>query len=92
MDRELEVDSDADLEIELAVRQFNLPHEFSPATVLEAEKLPNKVLAKDRARRVDLRDVPFAPLTVKTLETLTMRCTLRPKAMALIDCSWPLPT
>lgn len=62
MDRELEVDSDADLEIELAVRQFNLPHEFSPATVLEAEKLPNKVLAKDRARRVDLRDVAFCTI------------------------------
>ena len=62
IDRELEVDNDADLEIELAVRQFNLPHEFSPGTMLEAEKLPDKVLAKDRTRRVDLRDVPFCTI------------------------------
>ena len=62
IDRELQVDNDADLEIELAVRQFNLPHEFSPGTMLETEKLPDKVLAKDRARRVDLRDVPFCTI------------------------------
>ena len=62
VDRALLVDNDADLEIELAVRQFNLPYEFSPGTVLEAEKLPEKVLAKDRARRVDLRDVPLCTI------------------------------
>ena len=62
IDRELEVNNDADLEIELAVRQFNLPHEFSPATVLETEKLPDKVLAKDRARRVDLRDIALCTI------------------------------
>ena len=62
IDRELEVNNDADLEIELAVRQFNLPYEFSPATVQEAEKLPDKVLAKDRARRVDLRDIALCTI------------------------------
>ena len=62
IDRALLVDNDADLEIELAVRQFNLPYEFSPGTVLEAEKLPEKVLAKDRARRVDLRDIPLCTI------------------------------
>lgn len=62
IDRELPVNNDADLEIELAVRQFNLPYEFSPGTVLEAEKLPEKVLARDRARRADLRDVPFCTI------------------------------
>ena len=62
IDRVLEVNNDADLEIELAVRQFNLPYEFSPGTMQEAEKLPEKVLAKDRARRVDLRDVPFCTI------------------------------
>ena len=62
IDRALLVDNDADLEIELAVCQFNLPYEFSPGTVLEAEKLPEKVLAKDRARRVDLRDIPLCTI------------------------------
>lgn len=62
IDRELEVNNDADLEIELAVRQFNLPHEFSAATMLETEKLPDKVLSKDRARRVDLRDIALCTI------------------------------
>lgn len=62
IDRELEVNNDADLEIELAVRQFNLPHEFSSATMLETEKLPDKVLSKDRARRVDLRDIALCTI------------------------------
>lgn len=62
IDRELEVNNDADLEIELAVRQFNLPHEFSTATMLETEKLPDKVLSKDRARRVDLRDIALCTI------------------------------
>lgn len=62
IDRELIVENDAQLEIELAVRQFNLPHEFSDQTIAETEKLPDKVLARDRARRVDLRDVPFCTI------------------------------
>ena len=62
IDRELTVDNDAQLEIELAVRQFNLPHEFSAQTIAETEKLPDKVLARDRARRVDLRDIAFCTI------------------------------
>lgn len=58
----LVVHNDADLEIELAVRQFGVPHEFSAATLQEAEALPSKVMAKDRLRRVDLRDVDFCTI------------------------------
>ena len=58
----LPVTSDAELEIELAVRQFGVPHEFSPETLAEAEALPSRVMAKDRTRRVDLRDVPFCTI------------------------------
>ncbi len=60
--RVLEVDNDADLEIELAVRLFDLPHEFSASTMDEADALPERVYAKDRARRVDLRDVPLCTI------------------------------
>ena len=59
---ELVVNNDAELEVELAVRQFGVPHEFSTETLQETEKLPSRVMAKDRARRVDLRDVPFCTI------------------------------
>ena len=62
LDQHLDAKNDADLEIEQAVRLFDLPYRFSHETVAEAEALPEKVLAKDRQRRVDLRDVPFCTI------------------------------
>lgn len=58
----LDTKNDADLEIEQAVRLFDLPYRFSSETIQEADALPEKVLAKDRQRRVDLRDVPFCTI------------------------------
>lgn len=52
----------ASMEIELAVRLFDLPHEFSDETIHESEALPDKVMAKDRHRRVDLRDIAFCTI------------------------------
>lgn len=62
IERELEVSNDSELEIEIAVRQFGIPAEFSPGTIREAEAIPDKVKARDRARRVDLRDVAFCTI------------------------------
>ena len=62
IDRALTVENDSQLEIELAVRQFSLPYRFSDEALAQADALPEKVLAKDRRRRVDLRDVPFCTI------------------------------
>ena len=53
---------DPGMEIEIAVRKFEVPHEFSPAAQAVAAKLPSEVRAADLKRRVDLRDVPLVTI------------------------------
>ena len=53
---------DPGIEIEIAVRKFGLPHVFSREALLEADHLPEQVLAEDYAGRVDLRDVPLVTI------------------------------
>jgi len=50
---------DPGMEIEIAVRKFNVPLAFSDAAQAQAEKTPDRVRSTDRQGRVDLRDVPF---------------------------------
>jgi len=50
---------DPGMEIEIAVRKFNVPLAFSDAALAQAEKTPDRVGSTDRQGRVDLRDVPF---------------------------------
>jgi len=56
-----EVD-DAGMEIEIAVRKYGVPHEFSEACLAAAKALPEKVRAQDRRDRIDLRDVPLVTI------------------------------
>lgn len=56
-----EVD-DPGMEIEIAVRKYQVPHVFSEACLAAAAALPEKVQAKDRKSRVDLRDVPLVTI------------------------------
>ena len=53
---------DPGMEIEIAVRKFDVPHVFSPAVVAEAAALPDAVRPIDAAGRVDLTDVPFVTI------------------------------
>ncbi|HVL59003.1 MAG TPA: ribonuclease R [Burkholderiaceae bacterium] len=53
---------DPGMEIEIAVRKFEVPHEFSPPALAEAAALPNQVQAADYRDRVDLRDVPLVTI------------------------------
>ena len=50
---------DPGMEIEIAVRKFDVPVEFSEAALRQTEKLPDAVRRSDLKDRVDLRDVPF---------------------------------
>ncbi|QHI96987.1 ribonuclease R [Xylophilus rhododendri] len=56
-----EVD-DPGMEIEIAVRKYGVPHEFSDAALAAAKALPDKVQAKDRRTRIDLRDVALVTI------------------------------
>ena len=53
---------DPGMEIEIAVRKYSVPHEFSSACLAQAAELPVKVMAKDLVDRVDLRDIPLVTI------------------------------
>ncbi|MEP6559215.1 MAG: ribonuclease R, partial [Burkholderiales bacterium] len=56
-----EVD-DPGMEIEIAVRKYSVPHEFSDAALDEARALPDHVRPADHKKRIDLRDVPLVTI------------------------------
>ena len=56
-----EVD-DPGMEIEIAVRKYSVPHEFSDACVALARTLPDKVRPVDKVRRIDLTDIPLVTI------------------------------
>ena len=53
---------DPGMEIEIAVRKFGVPHEFSEAAKKAAAKLPSEIRPKDLEDRVDLRDIPLVTI------------------------------
>ncbi len=56
-----EVD-DPGMEIEIAVRKYGVPHEFSDACLAMARSLPDQVRPQDKKNRVDLTDVPLVTI------------------------------
>jgi ribonuclease R len=53
---------DAGMEIEIAVRKYGVPHEFSDACIGLARSLPDKVRPPDKKHRVDLTDIPLVTI------------------------------
>ncbi len=53
---------DPGMEIEIAVRKYGVPHEFSEAALAQARALPDHVRAGDLRHRVDLRDIPLVTI------------------------------
>lgn len=53
---------DPGMEIEIAVRKYGVPHQFSDAAMAQARALPDHVRASDHKQRVDLRDVPLVTI------------------------------
>jgi ribonuclease R len=53
---------DPGMEIEIAVRKYEVPHQFSPATLAQAAGLPDKIRAVDRKGRIDLTDVALVTI------------------------------
>ena len=53
---------DPGMEIEIAVRKYEVPHRFSPAAVAQAAALPERVRPVDRRHRLDLTDVPLVTI------------------------------
>jgi ribonuclease R len=53
---------DPGMEIEIAVRKYDVPHIFSDACIAMARALPDKVRPQDKRLRVDLTDVPLVTI------------------------------
>ena len=53
---------DPGMEVEIAVRKFDVPHEFSDEAERLAKRLPDEVRVKDLKDRIDLRDVAFVTI------------------------------
>lgn len=53
---------DPGMEIEIAVRKYEVPHRFSPETLAQAAGLPDKIRPADRRDRIDLTDVPLVTI------------------------------
>ena len=53
---------DPGMEIEIAVRKYSVPYEFSDACIAQSRTLPEKVRPADKKNRVDLTDVPLVTI------------------------------
>ena len=53
---------DPGMEIEIAVRKYEVPHRFSPRTLAQAAALPDKVRPTDCKNRIDLTDVALVTI------------------------------
>jgi len=53
---------DPGMEIEIAVRKYEVPHRFSPETLAQAAALPERLRPADKRQRVDLTDVPLVTI------------------------------
>ena len=53
---------DPGMEIEIAVRKYEVPHQFSPETLAQAATLPDKIRPIDRKHRIDLTDVALVTI------------------------------
>ncbi len=58
--------ADPGLEIDIALRKYDLPYVFSSETKNLADKLPNRVLQKDHMDRRDIRHLPLVTLDGET--------------------------
>ena len=53
---------DPGMEIEIAVRKYGVPHEFSEACLAQARGLPDKVRPQDKKSRIDLTDIALVTI------------------------------
>ena len=53
---------DPGMEIEIAVRKYEVPHQFSRETLVQAATLPDKIRPVDRKGRIDLTDVALVTI------------------------------
>jgi ribonuclease R len=68
---------DPEVEVQSAIRRFELPHVFGKDTLSEAEAIPETVPAEDLAGRVDLRSLPTVTIDGETARDFDDAVSLR---------------
>ena len=58
--------ADPGMEIEIALRKFDLPHEFSKRAMAQARILPDEITRDDSQGRKDLRELPLVTIDGET--------------------------
>ncbi len=58
--------ADPGMEIEIALRKHDLPHQFTPATKRQAARLPGEVRPAERKDRVDITGLPLVTIDGET--------------------------
>jgi len=77
--------ADPGMEIEIALRKHDLPHEWSAEVLEAARRLPKSVAAKDIKGRHDLRKLPFVTIDGETARDFddAVYCEKGPKGFRL---------
>jgi ribonuclease R len=71
--------ADPGMEIEIAVRKFDLPHEFSKRAMAAARELPDAIEEEDTHNRRDLRDLGFVTIDGETAKDFDDAVFCRPE-------------
>lgn len=58
----LDQEDQVGMEIQIALRNFDLPHEWSPPVIKQVSRFPDKVTPAECANRVDLRHLPLVTI------------------------------
>jgi ribonuclease R len=68
---------DPEVEVQSAIRRFDLPHVFAKDTLAEAEAVPESVSKEDLKGRVDLRNMPTVTIDGETARDFDDAVSLR---------------
>jgi ribonuclease R len=68
---------DPEVEVQSAIRRFDLPHVFSPEALAEAEAIPETVQTQELEGRVDLRSLPMVTIDGETARDFDDAVSLR---------------
>lgn len=69
------------MEIDVAIRSYDIPHEWPPAVIRQAADIPEEVTDADKANRVDIRDLPLVTIDDETARDFddAIYCEPRPR-------------
>ena len=80
------------MEIDVALRTYDIPHVWPEAVLKEAAKLKPEVEEKDKEKRVDLRHLPFVTIDGEDARDFddAVYCEAKPGKLRLFSGGWKL--